>query len=57
MICNRIVVGLLDAGLSMMLQLDPKPTLEKATAAARQNQLVKKQQDLMRAEQKPSMKL
>ena len=54
MIRDRIVVGLLDAGLSMKLQLDPDLTLEKATAAARQNESVKKQQDVVRAEQKPS---
>ena len=53
-IYDRIVVGLLDAGLSMKLQLDPETTLEKATTAARQNESVKKQQDVVRAEQKPS---
>ena len=54
MIRDRIVVGLLDAGLSMKLQLDPELTLEKATAAARQNESVKRQQGVVRAEQKPS---
>ena len=54
MIRDRIAVGLLDAGLSIKLQLDPELTLEKATAAARQNESVKKQQGVERAEQKPS---
>ena len=54
MIRDRIVVGLMDAGLSMKLQLDPDLTLEKATAAARQNESAKKQQDVVRAEQKLS---
>ena len=54
MIRDRIVVGLLDASLSMKLQLDSELTLEKATVAARQNESVKKQQDVVRGEQKPS---
>ena len=35
MIRNRIVVGLLDANLSMKLQMDPDLTLDKAVAMAR----------------------
>ena len=53
MIHDRIVVGLLDGALSMKLQLDPELTLEKATAVAQQNESVQKQQDVVRAEQKP----
>ena len=33
MICDRIVVVLLDASLSMKLQLDSKLTFKKATVA------------------------
>ena len=33
MIRDKIVVGLLDANLSMKLQMDPELTLEKATTA------------------------
>lgn len=54
MIRNRIIVGLLDAGVLMKLQLDSKLTLEKATVVARQNESVKRQQDIVRGEQKPS---
>jgi len=35
MIRDRIIVGLVDANLSMKLQMDPELTLEKATTAAR----------------------
>ena len=54
MIRDRIVVGLLDGDLSMKLQLDPELTSEKATAVARQNESARKQQDVVRVEQKPS---
>ena len=55
MIRDRIVVGLLDANLSMKLQMDPELTLEKATTAARQSELVKTQQDVVRGETKPNV--
>ena len=38
MICDRIVVGLLDDGLSKKMQLDPNLTLEKAVSMARHKQ-------------------
>ena len=48
MIRDKIVVGLLDANLSMKLQMDPELTLEKATTATRQSELVKNQQEVVR---------
>ena len=53
MIRDRIVVGLLDENLSMKLQLDPELTLEKATAAARQHESVRQQQEVIRGGQTP----
>ena len=44
MIRDRIVVGLLDAGLSMKLQMDPDLTLDKAVTMARQSEAIKQQQ-------------
>ena len=41
MVQDRIVVGLLDATLSIKLQMDPELTLDKATAAARQSESVR----------------
>ena len=52
MVRDRIVVGLLDATLSLKLQMDPELTLDKATAAARQSESVRNQQDVIRGEQK-----
>ena len=54
MIRDRIVVGLLDAKLSEKRQLDPEVTLPKAINQARQSEVVKKQQSLMRNDFKES---
>jgi len=51
MVRDRIVVGLLDENLSMKLQLDSELTLEKATAAARQHESVRQQQEVVRSGQ------
>ena len=48
MILNRIVVGLLDDGLSEKMQLDPNLTLERAVSMARQSEAVHKQQGIVR---------
>ena len=48
MIRNRIVVGLLDDGLSEKMQLDPNLTLERAVSMARQSEAVHKQQGIVR---------
>ena len=48
MIRDRIVVGLLDDGLSEKMQLDPNLTLEKAVSMARQSEAVHKQQGVVR---------
>ncbi|XP_042147960.1 uncharacterized protein K02A2.6-like [Ixodes scapularis] len=45
---DRLVVGLLDVGLSEKLQLDPKLTLQTATKKARNSEIVKKQQNELR---------
>lgn len=50
MIRDRLVVGLRNVNLSEKLQLDPDLTLEKAVAQARQSELVKKQQSVVRNE-------
>ncbi|CDQ81804.1 unnamed protein product [Oncorhynchus mykiss] len=46
MIRDRLVMGLCDRTLSEQLQMDPEITLDKAVTRIRQNELVKKQQDL-----------
>lgn len=48
LIRDRLVVGLLDLGLSEELQLDPKLTLQSATKIARNSEIVKKQQSELR---------
>jgi len=52
MIHDRIVFGLLDANLSMKLQIDPELMLEKAMTATRQTEAIKKQQGVVRGDQK-----
>ena len=52
MIQDRIVVGLLNANVSIKLQTDPELTLEKATTLARQHESVIKQQEVVRWERK-----
>jgi len=52
MICDRIVVGLLDANLSMKLQMDSELMLEKTMTAARQTEAIKKHQGVVRGDQK-----
>jgi len=42
MIRDRLVVGLLDAIVSLRLQMDPDLTLKKAVMAACQSEAVKK---------------
>ena len=53
MICDRIVVGLLDTALSKKLQLDPDLTLEKAMTSARQQEMVRKQQPVLQHHEQP----
>uniref|UniRef100_A0A147BN06 RNA-directed DNA polymerase n=1 Tax=Ixodes ricinus TaxID=34613 RepID=A0A147BN06_IXORI len=48
LIRDRLVVGLLDVGLSEKLQLDPQLTLQTATQKARNSEIVKKQQSELR---------
>ena len=50
MIRDRIIVGLTDASLAEKLQLDPELTLETAITKARQSEMVKKQQVVVRAD-------
>ena len=50
MIHDCIVVGLTDASLAKKLQLDPELTLETAITKARQLEMVKKQQAVVRAD-------
>ena len=50
MIRDRIIVGLLDDGLSEKMQLDPNLTIEKAVSMARQSEAVHKQQGIVRGE-------
>ena len=52
MIRDRLVVGLRDATLSEKLQLDAELTLEKALTRVRQAESVRKQQTLLRGEDK-----
>lgn len=44
LLCNRLVMGLLDVGLSENLHLDPKLMLLSATKTARNSEIMKKQQ-------------
>ena len=53
MIRDRIVVGLLDTALSEKFLLDPELTLEKAMTTARQREMVRKQQTVLRNEEQP----
>ena len=56
MICNRLVVGVHDASLSLKLQMDPNLTLKTAVTAASQNEIVRKQQSIVRpADQPPNI--
>ena len=48
MIRDRIVVGLLNDGLSEIMQLDPNLTLERAVSMACQSEAVHKQQGIVR---------
>ena len=58
MIHNRFVVGLHNGNLSLILQIDPKLTLRTALATASQNEMVHKQQSIVRpAEQPPNIDL
>ena len=57
MIRDRIVVGLLDDGLSEKMQLDPNLTLEKAVSMARQSEAVHKQQGIVRGTSHKSSEL
>ena len=53
MICDRIVVGLLDVALSEKPQLDPDLTLEKAMTSACQREMVRKQQPVLQHHEQP----
>ena len=48
MVRGRIVVGLKDKRLSEQLQMDPELTLERAINKARQSELVKRQQEMLK---------
>ena len=48
MVRDRLVVGLRDKRLSEQLQMDPELTLEKAVTKAKQSELVKKQQEMLK---------
>ena len=50
MVRDHIVVGLQDAALATKLQMDPKLTLDKAVASARQSEAIKNQQSVVRGE-------
>ena len=50
MIRDHIVVGLTDMSLAEKLQLNPELTLEAAITKARQSEMVKKQQAVVRAD-------
>ena len=54
MIHDRIVVGLRDSTLSEKLQLELNLTLEMAITFGRQKEQVKKQQQVIRADETPS---
>ena len=49
MVCDRLVVGIWDAGLSQQLQLDSELTLEKAKMKIRQKEAVGEQQKELKA--------
>ena len=56
MIRDRLVVGVRDASLSLKLQMDPNLTLKTAVTAASQNEMVRKQQSIVRpADQPPNI--
>ena len=56
MIRDRLVVGVRDASLSLKLQMDPNLTLKTAVIAASQNEMVRKQQSIVRpADQPPNI--
>src|SRR5258705_3130468 len=50
LLCDRIVVGILDRDLSEQLQLDSELTLERAILRCRQSEAVKRQQSSLRCE-------
>ena len=54
MIRNRIVMGLRDSTLSEKLRLEPNLTLKMAITFAHQREQVKKQQQVIRADETPS---
>ena len=54
MIRDRIVAGVCDSALSLKLQLKDKLALEEAVTYAREAEMIKKQQPLVREEQKHS---
>ena len=56
MIRNHLVVGVRDTSLSLKLQMDPNLTLKTAVTAASQNEMVRKQQSIVRpADQPPNI--
>ena len=57
LIRDRIVVGTLDRKLSEKMQLDAHLTLEKACDIARQNETVKKQQEILRSSSVDAVKV
>ena len=53
MVHNCLDVGLHDGNLSLKLQMDPKLTLKTAVATAGQNEVVQKQQSIVRLAEQP----
>ena len=51
MIRDRIVVGIRDNAVAERLQIDPELTLDKAISIARQGEMLKKQQPVVRGQQ------
>ena len=55
MVCDRLVVGLLDISLSERMQMDPQLTLQKAVDLARSSEHVKKQQVALSSQDQSSI--
>ena len=51
MIRDRIVVGIRDDYMAERLQIDPELTLDKAISIARQGEMLKKQQQIVKIQQ------
>ena len=54
MICDHLVVGILNTSLSESLQMDANLTLQKVKQIVRQREAVQKQQTILHREEQPS---